>query len=110
MPWLDSATAPTRRELVLVAVLLVFLLFSFSGTRIEASSEPEFVHEDGRIISTSGSSANQAVFQPEDSVVRWNPGKGDIPRTHVVAHVPGTYTTHAHHSSWPIKLTVPWLL
>ncbi|EIN05794.1 hypothetical protein PUNSTDRAFT_91391 [Punctularia strigosozonata HHB-11173 SS5] len=85
--WLTETSAPTRRELVLTAALLAFLLYTFTGSRIDPHAAQGLIRDEDLVVDSEAT--KEVALAPEDTVLRWTPGKGDIPRTNVVAHVPG---------------------
>ncbi|KAI0314669.1 hypothetical protein OF83DRAFT_1063437 [Amylostereum chailletii] len=77
-------SAPTQREFLLVTLLLVGLLFFFSGSSRSTKSSYAVDTPHTLISSTTGHGLPEL---PESARVSW--GSGSVPISKIVAHVPG---------------------
>lgn len=81
---------PTRRELVIVTLLLVFLLLASSFRSDKQPSRPlhPYLGVDNNNISAAPAGVSHGGA-PETLITRLSWGTSPVPQTKVLAHVPG---------------------
>jgi hypothetical protein len=88
-------SAPTRREIVILGLLLVSLLYytSYDHTRLPVSYDEDDLLYSAQLANQQHPSVKPGqlitTFQGQRNTVSWDSGSHPIPETEMVAHVPG---------------------